>query len=679
MKKLLVFILLCLLSTLLIEAQNLPDKFVGNWINQKTSNWEYGLFEKFVIYQNDFWDYQSVMTDKKGNTEVTLIKGNESITLKLKDGKDSLLSVQLGNGKAASFIKMKKVYPDYPKKDKAFFNKPTFGQDSATIIGYYRNRDKVPQQFAARLLNSPFSVAISSVISGDEEKYMADFDSLGRFKITFPIMNMQELFVDWGRLSLHMFMEAGDTISMFTDLVDFIPLEKDGSYESYLVRPKQLLFMGKNARLNNELYTYKKPRFSSDRNISANGTDMEYLAHCDSISRERINVLNNHINEHPNISTKFQVFLTERERYELLFDLMQHRFDAQRRKGKPNMDSAYVSFVGKKAVLDQEWMYTGLREFRSFLRDWIGYHESIRGNTNINLTFKDITAYVRKNRTVSSDTLDLLDQLVVMGAEFEKTEPEKRAALQEKYKPLLEKVQGLSPLFNEVGTEMVAALPKPINVPDSLLKNETLRRLWDAHSFYQTMDQNHLPLKPEQLKSMRETVVIPSLVAQLEKMNHFYENVAKTGMTYAASLKSTEHLKEYKDAKILFDELIQPYKGKVIYVDFWGTWCGPCKENMKLVGALKEKLKGQKVVFMYFANRSPEDSWKNIIKEMDLTGENVVHYRLPEEQEAIIERMFSVNKFPTYLLINKEGKVVNTDAKSPMNKEETLNQIAELL
>lgn len=678
MKKIKVFFLLCVLSTLLIEAQTIPDKFVGNWINQKTNNWEYGLFEKFVIYQNDFWDYQTVVTDNKGNTEVTLIRGNESITLKLKDGKDSLLSVQLGNGKAASFIKMKKVYPEYPKKDKTFFNKPTFSQDSATIIGYIRNRDKIPQQFATRLLKSPFSVAASSFISRNEEKYMADFDSLGRFKLTFPIMNMQELYVDWGRLSLHMSMEAGDTILMFTDLVDFIPSEKDGSYESYLVRPKQLLFMGDNARLNNELFTYKEPRFSSDRNISANGTDMVYLAHCDSISRERIKVLNNHLAERPNISTKFQIFQTERERYQLLFDLMQHRFDA-RKKGKPNMDSAYVSFVGKKAVLDQEWMYTGLRELQTFLRDWIGYHENVKGNTNINLTFKDITAYIRKNRTVSSDTLNLLDQLVTMSGEFVKAKPENMVALQEKYKPLLEKAQGLSPLLNEVGTEMLAALPKPISISDSLINNETLRRLWNAQSFYQTIDQSHLPLKPEQLKSMRETVVIPSLVSQLEKLNKFYENVAKTGLTYAASLKNTEHLKEYKDAKILFDELIQPYKGKVIYVDFWGTWCGPCKENMKLVGALKQKLKGQKVVFMYFANRSPEESWKNIIKEMDLTGENVVHYRLPEEQEAMIERMFSVNKFPTYLLINKEGKVVNTDAKSPMNKEETLNQIAELL
>jgi len=151
-------------------------------------------------------------------------------------------------------------------------------------------------------------------------------------------------------------------------------------------------------------------------------------------------------------------------------------------------------------------------------------------------------------------------------------------------------------------------------------------------------------------------------------------------MTYEASLKNTEHLKEYTDAKALFDTLIAPYRGKVIYLDFWGTWCGPCKANMKLVKPLKEKLEGRNdIVFMYLANRSPEEDWKNVIAEMDLTGENVVHYRLPDNQQAMIERLFNVSKFPTYLLINKEGVVMDTDAKSPREGIETFKQITSMI
>ena len=203
--------------------------------------------------------------------------------------------------------------------------------------------------------------------------------------------------------------------------------------------------------------------------------------------------------------------------------------------------------------------------------------------------------------------------------------------------------------------------------------------MWDASMYYAELDQQHKALSDVKVNDMKVKVVNPDLIKSIEDINYFYKNVATKGMTYEASLKNTSHLKEYQDAKALFEELIKPYKGKVIYVDFWGTWCGPCKENMKYVKDIKAKLKGQDVVFMYFANRSPEDSWKNIIKEMDLTGENVVQYRLPEKQEEIIERLFSVNSFPTYLLINKEGKVVNTKAASPMLGEIAVQQISELL
>lgn len=659
-----------------LNAQ-LPETVVGNWINPNNGNWEYGFFEKFVIFQNDFWDYESVVSDKKGNTDMVLRKGKDKVQLKVKLQKDNALTIQQGTSKAASFARMDKVYPDYPHKDQSFFRKPNYKRDSVTIVGYYRNREKIPQQFIQRLVNGPFRVSLSNFVSDDEDDFFADIDSLGRFKITIPVMNVQEMYVDWQRMQIRLFLEAGDTLMLFADMMDYIPLEKDGSMDGYMNRPKQLLFMGDNARLSNELNTFKAPRLFPDRNRAEKGSEMDYLRHCDSISNERLKGLQSHINLHPNVSEKFKVISTEYERNNLLFYLMQHRFEA-RRKGSPKMNDAFIDFVRNKAVFDQEWMYTGIRDFSSFLRDWVGYHEDINPS-QITLTFKEILNYVLSNKTIPEESMRLLKELASMNDAFEKAKPEEQAALQEKFKPMLKKAETLNPLFNEVAAEMVAKRKKLRPVSDSLLTNENLRHLWNARTYYEMMYVNHLPLKPEQLQEMRTSVVIPSVVEQVEAVHHFYEKVASTGMTYAASLKNTEHLKEYKDAKALFDELTKPYIGKVVYVDFWGTWCGPCKENMKYVKGLKDKLKGQPIVYMYFANRSPEDSWKAIIKEMDLTGENVVHYRLPEAQEAMIERLFNVTKFPTYLLINKEGKVINTDALSPRMKESTLKQISDLL
>ena len=82
---------------------------------------------------------------------------------------------------------------------------------------------------------------------------------------------------------------------------------------------------------------------------------------------------------------------------------------------------------------------------------------------------------------------------------------------------------------------------------------------------------------------------------------------------------------------------------------------------------------------MYFANNSPEASWKNIIKENHLTGEHVVHYRLPNAQQSMLERRLSIRAFPTYILMDKEGNVVNMSAPRPEQKGELVKEITKLL
>jgi len=99
---------------------------------------------------------------------------------------------------------------------------------------------------------------------------------------------------------------------------------------------------------------------------------------------------------------------------------------------------------------------------------------------------------------------------------------------------------------------------------------------------------------------LNEKVKNPELLNHITDVQQNYKTLANDDFRYKASLKSTEHLNEYKEADSLFHELIKPYKGKVIYVDFWGTWCAPCRENMKYASQLKERLKGEDVIFYVF-------------------------------------------------------------------------------
>lgn len=87
------------------------------------------------------------------------------------------------------------------------------------------------------------------------------------------------------------------------------------------------------------------------------------------------------------------------------------------------------------------------------------------------------------------------------------------------------------------------------------------------------------------------------------------------------------------------------------------------------------------IVYLYLANRSPEESWKNTIKEYDLTGENSVHYNLPAAQQRAVEEFLKVKSFPTYKLIDKHGNIHELEWLHTSNMtlfKETLNRISSM-
>ena len=82
---------------------------------------------------------------------------------------------------------------------------------------------------------------------------------------------------------------------------------------------------------------------------------------------------------------------------------------------------------------------------------------------------------------------------------------------------------------------------------------------------------------------------------------------------------------------------------------------------------------------MYLANNSEEKTWKYVIREYDLSGEKVVHYRLPAEQQQLVERLLGITAFPTFMLIDQDGNIVNPNASRPEMKDQLLQQIREVL
>lgn len=94
------------------------------------------------------------------------------------------------------------------------------------------------------------------------------------------------------------------------------------------------------------------------------------------------------------------------------------------------------------------------------------------------------------------------------------------------------------------------------------------------------------------------------------------------------------------------------YKGKVLVLDFWATWCGPCKTAMPALQRLHEKYAGQPVAIVGMNAEGPEPGDPVAFKK-----ENGYSYELLLEADAVSEA-FKVRGLPTFYVIGPDGKVV---------------------
>ena len=95
---------------------------------------------------------------------------------------------------------------------------------------------------------------------------------------------------------------------------------------------------------------------------------------------------------------------------------------------------------------------------------------------------------------------------------------------------------------------------------------------------------------------------------------------------------------------------LSQFKGKVVLLDFWASWCGPCIADLGTLRKIKEQVAAQPVVFLNVSLDANEAAWKQAIAKHQIKG---VHVRSEQVAQA-----YNVSGIPRYYLVDPQGLIV---------------------
>ena len=601
--------------------------------DEATNDWLIGLFDEYAVYHCEFWDYAEVAKDhivltKDGKRKNVKLRKNATII----DGekfKTSLLTTQF--------------LPDYPTKDTRtdFIDNGYNAKDSVTIVGWLKN---MPEE--ARDMGM-FNVEVRDVITNSGEETYAPIDSLGRFTLKMPLLNTSQVFVDWSRSNVSTVLEPGKTYFFFHDF-------KTG----------QKLWMGNDVRLQNELlaYPYLETEIYIPREEWGKMDVWEFKLKTDSAYTMAMAKLEETIRLHPNLSQRYINYLKGYYHTTQGWSMMLGRRYTQTR----DLPQEYLDYVNKECWQKAVKPYTLYGDFFSLMINYFGYimeHDKWAEDWNI-YDYIDVIASNDEELSIltkwKSWIIDANAKVKAAPTEEEKDKIADKLNADNAglIKQVNEILQGRNGERAVIGIEMVLRMKQAANVLDSLGADQIIKDIWLSYIADRVIDDTHTSMSPMAIDTLKAMIKTPFCIERIEKDNAHYLTIENREFDKLV-IKSSDNLKDISEGEALLKKIIEPYKGKFVLLDIWGTWCGPCKEALSHSTEEYARLKDYDIQYLYLANGSPQTVWETVIKEYNVSGPNVAHYNLPPKQQTAIEQYLNVHAWPTYKLFDRNGNLLD--------------------
>ena len=208
------------------------------------------------------------------------------------------------------------------------------------------------------------------------------------------------------------------------------------------------------------------------------------------------------------------------------------------------------------------------------------------------------------------------------------------------------------------GGLLINTLKQHVLTLDSLGADPFIKDIWLFRQAFSHIDHDRTSLAPHVMETLKNMISNPACMAMIEQQNDHYLAIENREFDKLV-LKSSDNLANISEGEALLKKLVEPYKGKFVLLDIWGTWCGPCKEALSHSTEEYARLKDYDIQYLYLANNSPQTSWENIIKEYNISSPNMAHYNLPTDQQSAIEHYLNVHSWPTYKLFDRNSNMLD--------------------